>query len=70
MAEQQKRIGPLETPIDCRRELARVYRESRRGQISTADAGRFANILQTLVSMSRDIDLEARIKALEETSGH
>lgn len=58
-------VGPLETAIDCRRELARVYRSARKGDIVPQDASRYANILQIMVGMIRDSDLEARIEALE-----
>ena len=63
------RIAPLDSAIDCRRELARVYRQARRGEINTQDMSRFANLLQTMVGMIRDSDLEARVAELEQQSG-
>ena len=60
------RISPLDCAIDCRRELARVYRQARRGEISTQDMGRFANALQIMVGMIRDSDVEARVAELEQ----
>ena len=63
------RIAPLESAIDCRRELARVYRQARRGEISTQDMSRFANLLQTMVGMIRDTDIEARVAELERVGG-
>lgn len=59
------RIAPRDSAIDCRRELARVYRRARRGEITTQDMGRFANLLQIMVGMIRDTDIEARVAELE-----
>ena len=59
------RIPPLKTAIDCRRELARVYRQARRGEISTQDMGRFANLLQVMVGVIRDTDIESKVAELE-----
>lgn len=64
--EGKIRIAPLDSAIDRRRELARVYRQARRGEINTQDMSRFANLLQTMVGMIRDSDLEARIAELEQ----
>lgn len=55
----------LATVRDCRRELAKLYIEARRGDLPTADAGRLGWLLQTLVNVIRDSELEARIAALE-----
>ena len=55
----------LATVRDCRRELAKLYSEARRGDLPTADAGRLGWLLQTLVSVIRDTELEDRIAALE-----
>lgn len=65
----KNRIAPLESAIDCRRELAGVYRQARRGEISTQDMGRFANLLQIMVGMIRDTDIEARVVELERQAG-
>ena len=66
---RKKRVGPLETVRDCRRELGRVYREARRGEIETTDAGRFGNLLSMMINAIRDTDLEDRIRKLEAGSG-
>ena len=63
------RIAPLDSAIDCRRELARVYRQARRGEIGTQDMGRFANLLQIMVGMIGDTDIEARVAELEQRAG-
>ena len=60
------RIGALRTPSDCRRELARVYKLGRKGEIETAHMTRFANVLQIMVGMIRDTELEERLQRLEE----
>jgi len=60
------RIGVLRTPSDCRRELARVYKLGRKGEIDTAHMTRFANVLQIMVGMIRDTELEERLSRLEE----
>jgi len=63
------RVSPLESAIDFRPELARVYRQARRGEISTQDMARFANLLQIMVGMIRDTDIEARVAELEQQAG-
>ena len=68
--KRNKRVGPLNTALECRRELAKVYREARRGDIETTDAGRFANILSLLINAIRDTDLEDRVRRLETGRGN
>lgn len=51
---------------DCRRELAKVYTEARRGVIPAQDATRLTYILIALSNMIKDADLEERISKLEE----
>jgi hypothetical protein len=60
------RFGALKTAIDCRRELARTYRQYRRGEIDDREAKTSGYLLQTLVGIIREGDLDARISALEE----
>lgn len=55
----------LSTAEDCRRELARLYREARVSQIDVADASRLANILQIMSRLIETSDLEARVMELE-----
>jgi hypothetical protein len=50
------RVGRLDTPSRCRRELARVYREARQGTLPTHDATRLANILY-LVARLAELDM-------------
>jgi hypothetical protein len=63
------RIGPLETPIECRREMGRVYKEARNGRMETQDASRLCNILNLIIGAIRDTDLERRISELEAANG-
>ena len=58
----------LATAEDCRRELARLYREARGKRLDVADASRLANILQIMSRLIENSDLEARILALEEVT--
>lgn len=55
----------LTTAEDCRRELARLYREARGRRLDVADASRMANILQILSRLIETSDLEARVERLE-----
>lgn len=55
----------LATIRDCRRELAKVYIEARRGLLPATEAARLGWLLQTLVSVIRDSELEERISKLE-----
>jgi hypothetical protein len=55
---------------DIRRELARVYRDSKSGHIPIVDGSRLANILQILSHIIQGSDLEARIEALEANRGN
>lgn len=58
----------LATVRDCRRELAKVYCDARRGQLPATEAARLGWLLQTLVSVIRDSELEERISKLEQNS--
>ena len=56
---------PLASAGDVARELARLYRQARAGQMEVQDASRLANILQILVRCIETSDIEARVIALE-----
>lgn len=58
----------LSTIKECRRELAKVYTDTRRGIISPQDGTRLTYILTALSNIIRDSELEERIKKLEELS--
>lgn len=55
----------LGTVRECRRELAKLYVEARRGEIEPSDATRLAYLLTSLANMIRDSEMEERIEALE-----
>jgi len=59
------RVGPLSTISDIRRELAHIYRAGRRGDIDTADMGRFAHVLRVLAEVIYIQDVEEKIDTLE-----
>jgi hypothetical protein len=48
-----------------RRELARLYRQARAGELEVGDASRLANILQILGRMIEGSVLERRLAELE-----
>lgn len=58
---------PLQTSLDVRREMARVYRSMRAGELSTQDGGRMANVLNLLRLAIETSDLERRLEHLEST---
>ena len=55
----------LHTLDDVRREMGKLYREARNGQIDTRDATRLAYILGEMVKLFAVRELEARVKVLE-----
>lgn len=55
----------LDTVSDARREVAKLYRMAREGEIEISDASKLANILALLARMVEGSDLEARLEALE-----
>jgi len=56
----------LATIEDCRREMARVYRDARTGQAETADASRLVYMLTSIAKMIEVGQLEERLNALED----
>ena len=62
------RIGHLTKVSDISRELRRIYRASRCGELETCDLSRLTNCLQVMVNVLRDSDLEKRIQQLEATN--
>ncbi|MDO5610510.1 MAG: hypothetical protein Q4G62_07040 [Pseudomonadota bacterium] len=57
----------LATAQDVCRELARLYRLARAGEVEVADASKLAHILQILSRVMETGDLERRIEALEDS---
>lgn len=58
----------LATIEDCRREMARVYRDARTATTDTADASRLVYILTSIAKMIEIGQLEQRITILEENN--
>jgi hypothetical protein len=59
------RIGRLDTLPRVRRELVRVYKMARTGEIPASEAGKFAFILMTIGKLIEQGDNEKRLQALE-----
>lgn len=57
----------LNTVDDVKKELARLYRDARAGQLETHDASRMANMLAILGRIIEGADIEERMEALERT---
>lgn len=55
----------LSTTEDVRREMAKVYRESRAGKLATAEATRLVYILTQILKAHEVYVLEKKILALE-----
>ena len=55
----------LSTIADCKREIRRLYIDARNGEISSAEAGRFVWMLNTLANLIVDHELEERMARLE-----
>lgn len=56
----------LATIEDCRREMARVYRDARSAKTDTADASRLVYMLTSIAKMIEIGQLERRLIALED----
>ena len=56
----------LATIDDCRREMAKVYRDAKTGQTETADASRLVYMLTSIAKLIEVGKLEERLNALEE----
>jgi hypothetical protein len=61
----QLKLASLE---DCRREMARVYRDARTGMTDTANASRLVYMLTSIAKMIEIGQLEQRLIILEEHS--
>ena len=70
--KDKPRIGPLKDVSGIRRELGRVYRDARSGDLEPADASRLAFILKQIRDCVEVSDIEVRIVALEaaQAGGH
>ena len=55
----------LSTIADCKREIRRIYIDSRNGEIVSAEAGRYVWILNTLANLIVDHELEEKVNRLQ-----
>ena len=55
----------LETAAHCRRELARIYREARRGELKPETATKLAYLIDLISRVIERSDLERRVEELE-----
>ncbi|MBX9636193.1 hypothetical protein [Nitrosomonas sp.] len=55
----------LVTLVDCRREMARVYRDARAGHMNISDGTRLIYMLGQIGRMIESSDIEKRIEVLE-----
>ncbi len=66
--KKPKRIGPLSDVAGVTRELRKLYREARRGEIDTIDLSRFVAAMREIRGSLAVETFEARITALEEAA--
>jgi hypothetical protein len=59
------RVGALDTARDVRKELGRLYRAGRRGDIAPADASKLGSILGLILRGIELVEIEERIERLE-----
>ena len=64
------RIGPLNTVQSVRRELGRVYRLARKGEITIEELRAFTYALKILSELVEHAELEGRLDALEARGDH
>jgi hypothetical protein len=67
--EPVPRVSRLDSMPRVRREMVRVYRETRLGRLATQDATRLVNILFLIGRVLEGGELEERIRALEAQDG-
>ena len=65
LPRKERRIGLLKLD-QVREEMARVYREMRRGELELQDGTRLVYVLTQIGKMIEATDIEERLKAMEE----
>ena len=55
----------LATAEDVKRELGRIYRQARTGEMDVQDVSRMANVLQIMSRLIETAELERRLERLE-----
>ena len=66
--QKTKRIGPMTDIAGVTRELRKLYREARRGEIDTIDLSRFVAAMREMRGSLAVETFEKRIVALEEAA--
>ena len=61
-----QRIPKLKSLTDLMRAMNRIHRETRTGDMTTQDLGRYGAFYNLFANMLRDSDLEKRLEQLEE----
>ncbi|RLW55472.1 MAG: hypothetical protein B6D76_03560 [gamma proteobacterium symbiont of Stewartia floridana] len=62
---RKPRIGRLNSALDVRREMARVYKKARHGEMDLTELNGYIKALSAMLVPIRDTELEERIKRLE-----
>jgi hypothetical protein len=60
------RVGRMDTASGVLREMTKIYRAARRGELPLADACRLTYMLQSMGRLFETTELERRMKALED----
>lgn len=63
-------VGQLNSITKVRKELSKIYKETRQGGLGPQTATRLASILMNIACLIRDSDLETRISNLEKNIQH
>lgn len=58
----------LQTAADCRKQMARIFRESRSGLIDVQEAAKLTWILSSIANTIKINELEIRILAVEQAA--
>ena len=56
----------LDTAVDIRKEMSKLYRETRSGLLDIQDSTKLVWILASIAKVIESAELEARMKALED----
>ena len=59
------RVGRLDSLVRVRREMSRLYKEARQGQLPSTEATKLTFILQAIGKLLEIADTEARLEDLE-----
>jgi len=70
MSTKRKYCGPLDTAIRCRREMGRVYREARNGELEPAELKGFIYALSEIRKAISEGEFELRLDRVEDAVKH